>query len=109
MKNNEGCVIVTIIDEDDKRTRSLPVGETLLSALQSAGIPIESICGGQMSCGMCHVYLETNAPDAPPADTDEISFLEANPSYRQGRSRLACQVIVTTAMAGQRIEIVPDL
>jgi 2Fe-2S ferredoxin len=106
MENDEGCVVVTIIDGDDKRTTSLPVGEALLNALQSAGVPIASICGGQMSCGTCHVYLETNAL---PLDVDEISLLDVNPAYKQGRSRLACQVRVTAAMAGQRIEIVPDL
>jgi len=101
-------IMVTVIDEDGERPTSLSTGKSLLSALQSANVPIGSVCGGQMSCGTCHVYLEGGA-GVSGLNPQEMGLLEAHPAYRAGHSRLACQVVVTAALAGTRIEISPDL
>lgn len=108
MIDDEQDIAVTVIDEDGEYVRSLAVGKSLLSALQSADVPIGSVCGGMMCCGTCHVYLEQPGAGAPGIDPDEIALLEDNPTYRPGRSRLACQVTVTAALAGRTIVIAPE-
>lgn len=107
MIDDEQDIAVTVIDEDGEQVRSLAVGRTLLSALQSADVPIGSVCGGMMCCGTCHVYLEQSDADQE-IDPDEIALLEDNPTYRPGRSRLACQVTVTPALMGRTIVIAPE-
>lgn len=101
-------IAITVRDEQGERLVALPVGGTLLAALQGAGVPIGSVCGGQMSCGTCHVYLEQQDPTGTGVDPDETALLEDGPAHSPDRSRLACQVLVVPAMAGQTIEIAPD-
>jgi ferredoxin, 2Fe-2S len=106
MEKTEAAIDVTIVDEDGERPVSLEPGVSLLNALQANGVPIGAVCGGQMSCGTCHVYLEDVG--SVTLDSDEIDLLESTSVYRPGRSRLACQVKVTTALARQAIEIAPE-
>lgn len=60
-----------------------------------------------MACGTCHVYIGDKTKSAE-LDLDEIVLLEEHSAYREDYSRLACQVTVTAALAGQRIEIAPE-
>ena len=101
-------IMVTVVDEGVAREAVLDTGQSLLGALQSSNIPIGSVCGGQMSCGTCHVYLPEGEPSDAPADPDETALLEDVPGYLPGRSRLACQVQLTAAMNHMRVEIAPD-
>jgi len=102
-------ILVTVLDEGVEREATLGTGRSLLSALQSSYIPIGSVCGGQMSCGTCHVYLPAEAASGVTPDPDETELLEDGPGYRPGHSRLACQVIVTAAMDGMIVEIAPEI
>ena len=101
-------IAVTVVDEGVSRAASLAVGETLLKALQMAGVPIGSVCGGTMSCGTCHVYVDGQVAGLADPVRDELELLEGQGAYRSGRSRLACQVVVTEAMTGRPIEIAPE-
>jgi len=101
-------IAVTVRDEGGERLVSLPVGETLLAGLQAANVPIGSVCGGQMSCGTCHVYLERQDPAVAGVDPDETALLEDVSAHRPDHSRLACQVLVVALMAGQTVEIASD-
>jgi ferredoxin, 2Fe-2S len=85
------------------------LGLSLLHALQTAGISIGSVCGGEMSCGVCHVYL------FGPADgtlnerrIGETELLEFSEHFQPSRSRLACQVRVDGSLAGYSIDVAPD-
>ena len=101
-------IMITVVDEGVAREAILDTGQSLLGALQSSNIPIGSVCGGQMSCGTCHVYLLEAETSDTPIDSDETALLEDVPGYRPGHSRLACQVKLTTAMNHMRVEIAPD-
>lgn len=62
-------------------------------------------CGGSCSCATCHVYVDENARgnfDKSTRDEEDlIEFLEdARPN-----SRLACQLIVSDAACGARIQV----
>ena len=89
-------IAVTVVDEGVSRAASL------------AGVPIGSVCGGTMSCGTCHVYVDGQVAGLADPVRDELELLEGQGAYRSGRSRLACQVVVTEAMTGRPIEIAPE-
>jgi len=82
-------------------------GERLLDLAQGAGQPLEGTCGGVMACATCHVLV---APEwvgsLPPAGAEEESLLDLLPDST-ARSRLACQILLTPAMAGLVVRIPP--
>jgi 2Fe-2S ferredoxin len=84
-------------------------GETLLSALHRHGIAIGSVCGGNMICGTCHVWV---APDthslAPPAGEEENELLKLSSGYRPQSSRLACQFRLTQDIRNLDLEVAPE-
>lgn len=98
-----------VLDDFGERTIQVALGRTLLKSLQEANVAVGSVCGGQMACGTCHVFVEPirERPEEAPG-VDEISLLEYSRHYRPGQSRLACQVEVTAALASARIVIAPD-
>jgi Na+-transporting NADH:ubiquinone oxidoreductase subunit F len=74
------------INDDEKMTKTCPVGATLLSALSHEGVPIPSPCGGKATCKQCRLKIIEGADE--PLETDRATF-----SKRQlGQGwRLSCQ------------------
>jgi ferredoxin, 2Fe-2S len=84
-------------------------GETLLSALHRHGIAIGAVCGGNMICGTCHIWLFVEAgSDYPPPAQDEFELLKLSSCFEPERSRLACQMRIPRGMHGLRLEVAPD-
>ncbi len=76
------------------------VGETILEASRDLGVGIESICGGEKSCGKCKVrVLEGKVSSF----TAEESQLIDEPEMQEG-TRLAC----STRIEGDAIIFVPE-
>lgn len=90
----------------ETREVSVPVGERLMPALRAAGFPIEAICGGEMSCGTCHVLVDESDYGrlAQPRD-DEQTMLDFLPDAVAGRSRLSCQIVAARDADGCGIEV----
>ena len=84
-------------------------GLTLMEPIRELDEGIEALCGGMCSCATCHVFI---APEwfakLPSRHSDELELLESTESYRAGESRLACQVKVSDALDGIRIEVAPE-
>ena len=83
-------------------------GSSMMDALQAAGL-VEGTCGGAASCGTCHVYF-TDKTAAGERTEDEGYMLEGLEDFveiREG-SRLSCQLKVTEAHEGLKIEIAPE-
>ncbi len=96
---------------DEKGTHQVigRVGDTLLSTLHRTGVVIASVCGGNMICGTCHVWLQPLARVASSVPSEEeIEILKLSPSYQEDRSRLACQLRVHHGLEFFRIRVVPD-
>jgi ferredoxin, 2Fe-2S len=96
----------------DERGCHVVVGnadETMLSALHRHGIAIGAVCGGNMICGTCHIWLfvETGS-DYPPPTQDEIELLKLSNCFEPKRSRLACQMRIPRGIHGLRVEVAPD-
>lgn len=76
------------------------VGDTLLSAGQAAGVPLEGTCEGAMACSTCHVIV---APDwfarLPRASDEEEDMLDLAAGI-DVTSRLSCQIVLTPELSG---------
>jgi 2Fe-2S ferredoxin len=103
--------IVRIRDRDgSEREIDAPEGLPLMEALRDASTGIEGTCGGAMSCGTCHVYVDPSwAERLPPCSEDETMMLEAIGDFVPLRpsSRLSCQVRLSEALSGIAVEIAP--
>jgi len=91
------------------RTGQVPAlpGETLLRALQRAGTPVLSICGGQASCGACRVEIAADwIGRLPAAGRVEVALLEFLDDPVPGH-RLACQLLLGPALHGLGLTLAP--
>lgn len=80
-----------------------------MQAIRDADIDeLASMCGGCCSCATCHVYIDKEYLDIlGPLSGPESDLLDAL-SHRSDLSRLACQIIVTSAVEGLRVTIAPE-
>lgn len=80
-------------------------GDTLMSSLRSAGLPVIATCSGAMSCATCHVYVKGGYESVGLPSEDEIDLLLESEHYREGTSRLSCQIEVSPSLSGLCIEL----
>jgi 2Fe-2S ferredoxin len=91
-----------------------------MEVLRASNFGIAAICGGMLSCGTCHVYLDIPAGTGPagsgpaggggPAEPteDEAALAAGLTHYAAGRSRIACQVPVTAIPTTACITVAPE-
>ena len=81
-------------------------GQTLLTAIKAAGLPVLSVCGGRQSCGTCLVHLHPGAGVPPPSVT-ERKLLACLPGV-ESHSRLACQIHLSPGLDGLHLRLGPE-
>ena len=82
-------------------------GRSLMLNIRKPG-EIQAICGGEASCGTCHVYVaEAWLSRLPPIKNEEEIIL-AFSDWRQPNSRLSCQIQVTDALDGLAVTVAPE-
>jgi len=69
------------------QTFDVPIGETLFEVALAVGVEVDTVCGGNGSCGKCKVRFESGLPPAKPIDYVHLSGGEVDAGYR-----LSCQV-----------------
>ena len=80
-------------------------GDNLLALGQSAGMPLEGTCEGQMACSTCHVVIAKKwFARLKPASEDEEDMLDLAAGV-SALSRLSCQIVMSDALAGIRVRI----
>lgn len=92
----------------ENQTVEASTGASMMDALSAVGL-VEGTCGGAASCGTCHIYFADKAA-AGERTEDEGYMLEGLEDFveiREG-SRLSCQIEVTDAHNGLKIEIAPE-
>jgi 2Fe-2S ferredoxin len=106
--NDEQCEM-RVCDERGAHVVIGTAGETLLSAFHRHGVAIGAVCGGNMICGTCHIWLFVKAgSDFPPPAQDETELLKLSNFFEPERSRLACQMRIPRGTHGLRLEVAPD-
>lgn len=82
--SGEACKL--LINDDEKLTKAVRAGSTLLNALLANGIPVPSPCGGKATCKQCKVQVLEGG--GPILETDQGSFSKRD--LDEGW-RLSCQ------------------
>ncbi|MDR3172450.1 MAG: ASKHA domain-containing protein [Treponema sp.] len=80
-------------DGGEQKIQSQP-GETLLTCLQSAGVYLPALCGGQGTCGKCKIQVVSGFLEPSPVDRVHLSEADL-----QGGFRLACTAYPTEALS----------
>lgn len=80
-------------------------GQSLLSAGQAAGLPLEGTCEGQMACSTCHVIVDPDwfgkLHEASEEEEDMLDLAYAVERY----SRLSCQIELTDDLDGLTVRL----
>lgn len=94
----------------DRIEVKVPTGLTLMQAAKQADIPeIPADCGGNQSCGTCHVHVETLAKCGPAEyNSLETELLEYETGYDRMTSRLSCQIQLTDKHDGLTVRLRKD-
>jgi len=92
-------ITVYFVRNGSKIRVEVPVNTTLMEAARFyVNPPIEEIpatCGGTCACATCHVYLQdqwVDKLDKIDYNTPEYELLEYEKGFKEGKSRLACQI-----------------
>ena len=82
-------------------------GRSLMLNIRKPG-QIQAICGGEASCGTCHVYVAEDWAGRLPPISPEEEIILAFSDWRQPNSRLSCQIVVTDAFEGLAVTVAPE-
>jgi 2Fe-2S ferredoxin len=66
---------------------------------------VEGMCGGICSCATCHCYIPEEWQSQMPLLSDGENSMLENAIDRRANSRLGCQIPVTPALEGMRVEL----
>jgi ferredoxin, 2Fe-2S len=94
--------VVYIASNGRQSEISVPTGTSLMRAAVDIGLDgIVGICGGNMSCATCHVYVDERfrhlLPEAGPSEDQALDYTAAE---RRENSRLSCQIVMNEALDG---------
>ena len=99
---------ITYVEHSGKEhVVEVPTGLTVMEGARDNGIPgIEADCGGACACSTCHVYVDAAwVEKLPPRDPMEEDMLDFAYEPDPVRSRLTCQLKVSDALDGLRVQM----
>ena len=99
---------ITYVEHNGKEhTVEVAEGLTVMEGAVSHNIPgIDADCGGACACSTCHVYVDPAWVDKLPEKEDmELDMLDFAYEPDPERSRLTCQLKVTPALDGLRVQM----
>ena len=101
---------IKVVDRDGKEHEvEAKPGLKVMEILRELHYGVAAICGGLCSCATCHVYVDADwAARLPKPQSDELELLRELPDFKDGSSRLSCQVDFTDALSGLKVAIAPD-
>ena len=82
-------------------------GLTVMEGARDNGVPgIDADCGGACACSTCHVYVDAAwVEKLPKKDSMEADMLDFAWNPDPVRSRLTCQIKVSDALDGLRVQM----
>jgi len=99
---------ITYVEHSGKEhTVEVAEGLTVMEGAVSHNIPgIDADCGGACACSTCHVYVDPAwLEKLPPKEDMELDMLDFAYEPDPERSRLTCQLKVTAALDGLRVQM----
>jgi len=84
-------------------------GANIMEPLREIDNGVEALCGGMCSCATCHVFIEGEwAGKLSEVRDDELELLEDTECFRNGNSRLSCQLTMSPELDGMRLTVAPE-
>lgn len=101
---------LVVVDRSGVETTiEFEAGLSVMEAIRDNGFDaLLALCGGCCSCATCHVYVDPAFNDFLPSMTEDESDLLDSSEHRNEKSRLSCQLQITQAVDGLRVEIAPE-
>lgn len=101
---------ITVMDSQGKtRTLQYTAPANLMELLKDAGYEeIAALCGGSCSCATCHLWLDapqTASAQFPTIESNELELLELADDFHPQKSRLSCQLTLTDAHTGLKVQL----
>jgi ferredoxin, 2Fe-2S len=94
-------------DDGSTKTFEPTTDKSLMLQLRPLQVGVLGICGGNMMCGTCHVYVHEPWLEQLPAPSEyELQMLAEVPG-RTDNSRLSCQLRFRDALDGLEITVGP--
>jgi 2Fe-2S ferredoxin len=104
--------IIYVGIEGDERAIDATAGESVMATAVKNGVPgIIGECGGNASCGTCHVWVREeffSLVGEPSNDLEEDLLDMGVAAERHSTSRLACQIPVTEDLDGFTVDVPPE-
>ncbi|MEM8696439.1 MAG: 2Fe-2S iron-sulfur cluster-binding protein [Pseudomonadota bacterium] len=101
-------VTIIAVDRDGEEHRiDARVGEPLMLALRDNDVDVEAVCGGEMSCLTCHVYIDPTWLEQIGKRTGEEADMLDDQLYSHPESRLSCQITISPDLDGLRCTVAP--
>ena len=95
--------------EGGEHVVEIEIGGNLMEPLREIDNGVEALCGGMCSCATCHVFVADDwAAKLGQAGDDELELLEDTECFRDGNSRLSCQLEMSADLDGLRLTIAPE-
>ena len=101
---------VTIVARDgENHAVECKLGLSLMENIRAHGLhELLALCGGNCSCGTCHVHVALDWFERLPAMSEDENYRLEISSHRSALSRLSCQLMVDAAMDGLQARIAPE-
>ena len=101
-------LVVTDKDGRDVEVDARP-GVSIMENIRPLPRSVEAVCGGLCSCATCHVFIDAEWINRlPPRRFEERLMLAGSRLFDVARSRLSCQIKVTTELEGLRLTVAPE-
>ena len=102
--------LLRVVDRDGvEHEVDAKTGLKVMENLRELDYGVAAICGGLCSCATCHVFVDAAWVNRlPKPQSDEAELLKELSDYKEGTSRLSCQVDFTEALNGLKLTIAPD-
>lgn len=105
-QRTEGSRTVHVTFQPTGRTFDIPYNQTLFEAAAQIGVEVDTVCGGNGTCGKCKVRFTENPPPPKPVDYVHLNGGEIQQGYRLSCQVEACQdMVVYVPPAGSRANV----
>ena len=83
--------------------------QSIMEAIRDNGVDeLLALCGGQLSCATCHVYVEPEYADRLAEMSEYENELLDSSDFRTPASRLSCQIPCNPGIDGMAVTIAPE-
>jgi 2Fe-2S ferredoxin len=103
-------VKLVVTDKDGREVQvDARAGLSIMENIRHLPRSVAAICGGMCACATCHVFIDAEwMRRLPPRRYEERLMLASTSAFDTARSRLSCQIKVTTELEGLRVIVAPD-